>query len=98
MPSDQWKQAAESSRRPRKKTVGGEYENRLLRIRVDASKHPTRALTALDTVTLTTGNGAPGPDRVSLPGALKIANHGCSLVTRLVVMGLARGLNGGQLT
>ena len=33
----------------------------------------------------------PGPGRVFLPGTLEIAHHGCSLVTRLVVTGPARG-------
>jgi hypothetical protein len=33
----------------------------------------------------------PGPDRMFLPGTLNIAGHGCTLVTRLVVTGPARG-------
>ncbi|MBA9002744.1 hypothetical protein HNR21_001626 [Actinomadura cellulosilytica] len=33
----------------------------------------------------------PGPDRVFLRGTLEVAGHGCSLVTRLVVTGPARG-------
>ncbi|MFB4317734.1 hypothetical protein [Actinomadura sp. 21ATH] len=33
----------------------------------------------------------PGPDRTFLPGTLEIAGHGCSLATRLIVTGPARG-------
>lgn len=33
----------------------------------------------------------PGPDRMFLPGTLKVADHGCTLVTHLVVTGPARG-------
>jgi hypothetical protein len=33
----------------------------------------------------------PGPDQMFLRGTLKIADHGCTLVTRLVVTGPARG-------
>lgn len=33
----------------------------------------------------------PGPDRTFLPGTLKIASHGCTLATRLIVTGPARG-------
>jgi hypothetical protein len=33
----------------------------------------------------------PGPDGMYLPGTLEVAGHGCSLYTRLVVTGPARG-------
>jgi hypothetical protein len=33
----------------------------------------------------------PGPGRMFLPGTLDIAGHGCTLVTRLIVTGPARG-------
>ena len=33
----------------------------------------------------------PGPDRMFLRGTLRISDHGCTLVTRLVVTGPARG-------
>ena len=33
----------------------------------------------------------PGPNRMFLPGTLRIAHHGCSVVTQLVVTGPARG-------
>src|SRR6185437_3308140 len=33
----------------------------------------------------------PGPARMFLPGTLRLAGHGCSLVTQLVVTGPARG-------
>ena len=33
----------------------------------------------------------PAPDRISMPGTLEVASHGCTLLTLLVVTGPARG-------